>query len=929
MASDSGPIISWRAWLCALRQALFGLSRKRSPICRHRYRPVVEGLEARLAPASIVVTDTADLFQNQAGNNPHDTGGMVSLRSAIAAANVDAAAGISDSISFATAGNTISLAHGQIELTAGSGTQGTIQINGTNGASEITVDGGSSSRIFLVDSGAIIETYQDLTIAHGFTNSDGGGIYNAGALTVTNCVFANNNANFSAGGAIENASGTLAVSAASFTNNTATSGEAAAIDDDGMLTLSGSSVTGSSAGNGVGGIRIDRGATATISNTSFTGNANGAIENDGTLNLNGSTISNTTESSPVTNTGTLTVTGSTFANNVAPEFGAGGIYNSAGSAVVTDTTFTDNSVSTGFTGGGAIFTSYSSSAPLTIIGCTFTGNSAPDGGAIDSGSTLTVTGSTFSANSATVSGGAIMAISNVNTTITDSTFFGNTAGDGGAIYATGTFTISNSTITGNSASDEIGGGGIEGNFNGTLTLFNTIVAGNTVSNNTASGPDVDGAVAAVSAHNLIGAGDGRLTGISNFDANNNQVGTVAAPLVPLLTPLGNFGGPTQTMALGLGSPAIGVGGPVTTVAQSAGGADTTIVVADAAAIASTAGPYAILIDGEEMTVTNVDLTTNTLTVTRAVNSISASPTADDPVYLFSDQRGVGNIIPPDIGASNLVTAHAFMLLCQRCAGAWPGSRRRDRHDHRHQSWRRHGGPLRLDCRHDPQRQRDPNRRHHPARKRRRRRCDSDDGQRDFPSRRYRHLHVHQRAGDLGGFGAPWGSSRPTLGHHRHDHRVQPGQRHARQVRRHAGRHRQQHRYATRRHQPVSDRWPGGHPGHVRQRCLGSWPGRPIHVCHADRRHHRIRRQPAHRRIVARRRRHRHRRSSQRHLRSHRLRRRPERQDYLVTAGVAASRRLRQRHHHDRRQRPRPAQSPSTAAEPTTSSPSLGLPTSMT
>ena len=59
-------------------------------------------------------------------------------------------------------------------------------------------------------------------------------------------------------------------------------------------------------------------------------------------------------------------------------------------------------------------------------------------------------------------------------------------------------------------------------------------------------------------YNLIGvAGDG--SGNTGFDNHTTQTGTVAKPLDPLLGPLQNNGGPTQTMALLCGSPAIDKG----------------------------------------------------------------------------------------------------------------------------------------------------------------------------------------------------------------------------------------------------------------------------------------------------------------------------------------------------------------------------------
>jgi hypothetical protein len=76
------------------------------------------------------------------------------------------------------------------------------------------------------------------------------------------------------------------------------------------------------------------------------------------------------------------------------------------------------------------------------------------------------------------------------------------------------------------------------------------VAANTA---TASGPDALGTVAS-EGNNLIGKTNG-----SSGWVGSDLTGTVAAPLNPLLGPLANYGGPTQTIALLPGSLAIGAG----------------------------------------------------------------------------------------------------------------------------------------------------------------------------------------------------------------------------------------------------------------------------------------------------------------------------------------------------------------------------------
>src|SRR5262249_55423573 len=92
-----------------------------------------------------------------------------------------------------------------------------------------------------------------------------------------------------------------------------------------------------------------------------------------------------------------------------------------------------------------------------------------------------------------------------------------------------TTTLTNCTVSGNSASV---GGGISAATASVLNATNTIVAGNQAS----SGADIYGSLA-TNLHNLI-----------NMPADAAGLGT-----------LGNYGGPTQTIPLLPGSPAINAG----------------------------------------------------------------------------------------------------------------------------------------------------------------------------------------------------------------------------------------------------------------------------------------------------------------------------------------------------------------------------------
>jgi hypothetical protein len=133
-------------------------------------------------------------------------------------------------------------------------------------------------------------------------------------------------------------------------------------------------------------------------------------------------------------------------------------------------------------------------------------------------------------------------------TIVNSTLYGNQADEGGGITNIGTqVTIDNSTIAGNAAVDGAGGGIARTT---TLNLSDTIVAGNSAS---LADPDLAGTLTS-SGYNLIGNSQGG-SGFATTDLLNVN---------PLLGPLQNNGGPTQTMALLPDSPAIGAGTPTFT-----------------------------------------------------------------------------------------------------------------------------------------------------------------------------------------------------------------------------------------------------------------------------------------------------------------------------------------------------------------------------
>jgi len=175
-----------------------------------------------------------------------------------------------------------------------------------------------------------------------------------------------------------------------------------------------------------------------------------------------------------------------------------------------------------------------------------------NGGAILSpGTGFTCTRCLFVLNQTSGTGGAICA---TGMTILNSTFTGNQAVNGGAIYVDvpglpNALSLGNATISGNTATAS--GGGIRGG-SASVIVKNSVIAGNMAP----TGPDCVSTVTS-QGHNLLGKGAGCTFAASTGD----QVGTSASPVDPGLAPIGDNGGVTSTMALVAGSPAIDAGPP--------------------------------------------------------------------------------------------------------------------------------------------------------------------------------------------------------------------------------------------------------------------------------------------------------------------------------------------------------------------------------
>ena len=223
-------------------------------------------------------------------------------------------------------------------------------------------------------------------------------------------------------------------------------------------------------------------------------------------------------------------------------------------------------------GGGGIF---NQTGTLTITGCAISGNGVHNGqggGIVNLGGKLHIINSSITDNISFgglfIGGGGIYNLSvpgyDSSVDIANSTISNNSAsgGDGGGIWndsqntavdpPRSTVIITNTTISNNSASV---GGGICNDSGNTVTAANTIIAKNLQFSDLG---DFFGVLTS-QGHNFIGNN----SGATITPAAGDQIGTSASPIDPLLGPLQDNGGPTQTQALLVGSTAIDAGNDTT------------------------------------------------------------------------------------------------------------------------------------------------------------------------------------------------------------------------------------------------------------------------------------------------------------------------------------------------------------------------------
>lgn len=431
--------------------------------------------------ASFTVNSTSDTNDvNTSDNMCADASGNCSLRAAIEQANALAGpdAIVFDAALFA-APQTILLGSSALPQITDD-----LTITGTGSPALLVVSGRENNRIFNIASATTVGI-SNLTVADGYVGeASGGGIFNAGDLTLTNVIVRNNVVSLGTGAGIYN-------------NNT------------GNLTVMNSAIYQNDAQNFFG--------------------AGGGIANSG---------------------GTVSITNSIVRDNLASgviDANGGGILSDEGTVTLTESTVSGNSAN-GDGGGIAVFNGTLNVVRSTIGSSTQRGsNSATDGAGIFSAqSKVTLTNSTISGNVAANVGGGFFSVANTAPTTLNcnsSTIAFNTAATGGGI-AIGYQPAKRSRAP------QAKAGVISA-----VTLSNTIVSDNIAT----TAPDI--------------SDDSGFSGTFTSNGYNiieNTSGATVTPntgdqfgVDPLLLPLANNGGATETHALsntpGARSPAIDKG----------------------------------------------------------------------------------------------------------------------------------------------------------------------------------------------------------------------------------------------------------------------------------------------------------------------------------------------------------------------------------
>ena len=252
--------------------------------------------------------------------------------------------------------------------------------------------------------------------------------------------------------------------------------------------------------------------------------------------------------------GSFSISDSVVSGNTADGNGGGGLsLSSGGGAVTIARTVISGNTAEG--GGGGLYLDPRGGAAVLVVDSTISGNSSGDvGGGLYIGeveASVTIERTTISGNTAEDDGGGMtFEYFEGAVHIIDSTISGNSSGgDGGGLYTHGVgddgeLVVEHSTIVNNNAYYEGGGVYVD---NGTMLLIDTIVADNAAGY---GGPD------------LSGEFDAQFSLIEDTsDATINNLGGNITGVAPILGPLADNGGLTQTHLPSPASPALNAGDP--------------------------------------------------------------------------------------------------------------------------------------------------------------------------------------------------------------------------------------------------------------------------------------------------------------------------------------------------------------------------------
>jgi len=419
-------------------------------------------------------------------------------------------------------------------------------------------------------------------------------------------------------------------------------------------------------------LRVAAGVTAGVSGLTVAGGwdtQGGGIRNDGSLTLDRVTVWGNEAGTDQFLSGSgggiynspgasLTITRSTISNNVAHTDGlqgGGGIYN-GGALSIFASNFSGNEVRSpsiaGVLNGSAVYNCSNGglTATATIDSCTFTANR---NNSISSSGNLTLRRSTVSGDqevgvecsgtatidSCTVTGvygrgiEARGSLTLVNSTVAGNQGAGLTVRRGSSTSPT-SIAIANCTIAGNTynSSSAVSGAGIDVTGNGTsplITLHNTIVAGNVLVPSGGS-PILKDLNTSTQTTILVQPPRYESLGYNLIQDPGGATiaGTTTGNLLgvdPLLGPLADNGGPTQTMALLLGSPAIDAGDNTGAPAYDQRG------VGFARIVRGTIDMGAFEVQLPEVVVTDVSVMEGNSGFTAAIFTVTLSRASADPV----------------------------------------------------------------------------------------------------------------------------------------------------------------------------------------------------------------------------------------------------------------------------------------------------------